>query len=246
MLYPFTFTFTFPYACTASTMPSFLSFTVQKKINIMTATTEIHRSMGNSFPSLQHAAALVGCFLTHRQAVYKWKLLRSKKQKCKQFKFIIVNALFPARSKVGKHQWSAREYNLHFVARGIVLMGPMKTEDSFLEFFFQHPSRNSNVTRTVPWLSTFLHHFAPTRVTQRWLLLFHSVGHDCRWTMSFASYLETKQDNHLENSENWNCVWHIWLIADATFWWHHVSIEMRHEWWFKFCSPRFCLGWRYS
>ena len=155
MLYPFTFTFTFPYACTASTMPSFLSLTVQKKINIMTATTEIHRSMGNSFPSLQHAAALVGCFLTHRQAVYKWKLLRSKKQKCKQFKFIIVNALFPARSKVGKHQWSAREYNLHFVARGIVLMGPMKTEDSFLEFFFQHPSRNSNVTRTVPWLSTF-------------------------------------------------------------------------------------------
>ena len=215
MLYPFTFTFTFPYACTASTMPSFLSFTVQKKkINIMTAKTETHRSMGNSFSSLQHAAALVGCFLTHRQAVYKWKLLRSKKQKCKQFKFIIVNALFPARSKVGKHQWSAREYNLHFVARGIVLMGPMKTEDSFLAFFFQHPSRNSNVTRTVPWLSTFLHHFAPTRVTQRWLLLFHSVGHDCRWTMSFASYLETKQDNHLENSENWNCVRHIWLIAD--------------------------------
>ena len=42
-----------------------------EKINIMTATTEIHRSMGNSFPSLQHAAALVGCFLTHRQAVYK-------------------------------------------------------------------------------------------------------------------------------------------------------------------------------
>ena len=109
---------------------------LQKKINIMTATTEIHRSMGNSFPSLQHAAALLGCFLTHRQAVYKWKLLRSKKQKCKQFKFIIVNALFPARSKAGKHQWSAREYNLHFVARGIVLMGPMKTEDSFLEFFF--------------------------------------------------------------------------------------------------------------
>ena len=107
-----------------------------EKINIMTATTEIHRSMGNSFPSLQHAAALVGCFLTHRQAVYKWKLLHSKKQKCKQFKFIIVNALFPARSKVGKHQWSAREYNLHFVGRGIVLMGPMKTEDSFLEFFF--------------------------------------------------------------------------------------------------------------
>ena len=108
----------------------------RKKINIMTAKTETHRSMGNSFSSLQHAAALVGCFLTHRQAVYKWKLLRSKKQKCKQFKFIIVNALFPARSKVGKHQWSAREYNLHFVARGIVLMGPMKTEDSFLAFFF--------------------------------------------------------------------------------------------------------------
>ena len=155
MLYPFTFTFTFPYACTASIMPSFLSFTVQKKINIMTATTETHRSMGNSFSSLQHAAALVRCFLTHRQAVYKWKLLRNKKLKCKQFKFIIVKALFPARSKVGKHQWSAREYNLHFVARGIVLMGPMKTEDSFLEFFFQHPSRNSNVTRTVPWLSAF-------------------------------------------------------------------------------------------
>ena len=111
---PFTLTFTFPYACTASTMPSFLSFTV-----------------------------------------YKSKLLRSKKQKCKQFKFIIVNALFPARSKAGKHQWSAREYNLHFVARWIVLVGPMKAEGSFLEFCFQHPSRYSNVTRTVPWLSTF-------------------------------------------------------------------------------------------
>ena len=29
-------------------------------------------------------------------------------------------------------------------------MGPMKAADSFLEFCFQYPSRNSNVTRTVP------------------------------------------------------------------------------------------------
>ena len=29
-------------------------------------------------------------------------------------------------------------------------MGPMKTADSFLEFCFRYPSRNSNVTRTVP------------------------------------------------------------------------------------------------
>ena len=127
---PFTLTFTFPYACTASTMPSFLSFTV-----------------------------------------YKSKLLRSKKQKCKQFKFIIVNALFPARSKAGKHQWSAREYNLHFVARGIVLVGPMKAEGSFLEFCFQHPSRYSNVTRTVRDSALFAPFCADTSHTKMTLFI---------------------------------------------------------------------------
>ena len=35
--------------------------------------------MNNSFPPLRHAAAFAGCFLTHRQAVYKWKLSREKK-----------------------------------------------------------------------------------------------------------------------------------------------------------------------
>ena len=35
--------------------------------------------MKNSFPPLRHAAAFAGCFLTHRQAVYKWKLSREKK-----------------------------------------------------------------------------------------------------------------------------------------------------------------------
>ena len=62
----------------------------------------------------------------------------------------LIEALNRGTAKAGKHQWSARECSLHFVARGIALMGPMKTEDSFLEFCFQHPSRNSNVTRTVP------------------------------------------------------------------------------------------------
>ena len=49
-----------------------------------------------------------GCFLTHRQAVYKWKLSRKKKnnnnnnncygnRNIKQFKFIVDNALLPAR-----------------------------------------------------------------------------------------------------------------------------------------------------
>ena len=39
--------------------------------------------------------------------------------------------------------------HLRFVVRRIALMGPMKEADSFLEFCFQYPSRNSNVTRTV-------------------------------------------------------------------------------------------------
>ena len=46
--------------------------------------------------------------------------------------------------------WSAVECNLRFVVVGEALMGPMKTADRFLEFCFQYPSRNSNVTRTVP------------------------------------------------------------------------------------------------
>ena len=60
----------------ASTIPSFLLFTQNKLIT----TTAIHRSMKNNFPALWHAAALLGCFLTHRHAGYRWELSRRKKK----------------------------------------------------------------------------------------------------------------------------------------------------------------------
>ena len=70
------YTNTFLYARMASTIPSFLLFTQNKLIK----TTAIHRSMKNSFPPLRHAAALLGCFLTHRHAGYRWELSRRKKK----------------------------------------------------------------------------------------------------------------------------------------------------------------------
>ena len=70
------YTYTFLYARMASTIPSFLLFTQNKLIK----TTAIHRSMKNSFPPLRHAAALLGCFLTHRHAGYRWELSRRKKK----------------------------------------------------------------------------------------------------------------------------------------------------------------------
>ena len=63
----------------ASTIPSFLLFTQNKLIT----TTAIHRSMKNSFPPLRHAAALLGCFLTHRHAGYRWELSRRQKKQQK-------------------------------------------------------------------------------------------------------------------------------------------------------------------
>lgn len=54
-------------------------------------------------------------------------------------------------AKMGKHQWSARECDLHFVVRQKTLMEPIWKEDSFLKFCFQFPGKNSdNVTRSVP------------------------------------------------------------------------------------------------
>ena len=117
------YTGTFLYACTASTMPSFLLFTqnkfIQRFISTYTSlrtTRAIHRFMKNSFPSLQHAAALVGCFLTNWQAVYMWKLSRKKKyystykQQSKQFQFIVVNTLFPAPSIPSVNHTSCAEF----------------------------------------------------------------------------------------------------------------------------------------
>ena len=59
-------------------------------------------------------------------------------------------------------------------------MGPIKAEDSFLEFCFQYPSRNSNVTRIVP-SALFAPFCADTSHTKITLII------------SVASYLETKQ-----------------------------------------------------
>ena len=67
----------------------------------MTTTTAIHRSIKSNIPPWQHIAALAGCFLTHRQAVHKWRISRKKKNNNnnkKNFKATVVNALLPARS----------------------------------------------------------------------------------------------------------------------------------------------------
>lgn len=84
-------TFTYPLACTGSTISSFLLFIPNKLMKwlistctSLAGTTAIHRFMKNIFPSLLCAVALVGCFprIEWQFGSLQWKtLIKAKKKK---------------------------------------------------------------------------------------------------------------------------------------------------------------------